>query len=241
MLVRDPVVDRPAQVSNGAARGDLASPIDATSHLVNGAGALNGADALDGAVRGSRDGSDGIPKRVQEMYWLHSGGRTLEEVGRAFGITRQRVSQLFQQASLPIVRRPAKPRKTASEKQQRIARAALENAARAAQGPLSAHTFEALRARTRAPWPSAPVIARAIGEGSWPGALRAVGIESVKDNQRARLERRRELIADLWTEELTCAQIADVLETTPGSVSVEVARMRALGYDLPGRRRRRAS
>jgi DNA-directed RNA polymerase specialized sigma24 family protein len=179
--------------------------------------------------------------RVQEMYSLHSGGQTLEEVGRSFGLTRQRVSQLFQEASLPIVRRAAKPRKGAREGGKRIARGALKDAARAAHGPFSADTFEALRRRTGAPWPSAPVIARAIGEGSWPRALEALGIESVKDNQRARLARRRALIADLWAGELTYTQIADVLETTPGYVSVEVARMRKLGYQLADRRRRRTS
>ena len=229
MLVRAPVVDRPAQGSNGAPRGELARPVNATSRVVN------------GAVRPRSDGSDDIPQRVQEMYALHVEGRTLEEVGRTFGITRQRVSQLFQEANLPIVGRAAKPRKGASAEEKRIARVALEDAAWAAQGPLSANTFEALRRRKKAPWPSARVIARAIGEGSWPGALAAVGIESVKDNQLARLARRRERIADLWAAGLTCAQIADELETTPGYVSVEVARMRGLGYQLADRRRRRTS
>jgi hypothetical protein len=82
---------------------------------------------------------------------------------------------------------------------------------------------------------------RGRSEGSWPRALEALGIESVKDNQRARLARRRALIADLWAGELTYTQIADVLETTPGYVSVEVARMRKLGYQLADRRRRRTS
>ncbi len=179
--------------------------------------------------------------RVQEMYSLHVEGRTLEEVGRHFGITRQRVSQLFQKASLPIVRRAAKPRKGAREGEKRIARVALKDAARAAHGPFSADTFEALRRGTGAPWPSAPVIARAIGEGSWPRALEALGIESVKGNQRARLARRRALIAELWAAELTYAQIAELLNTTPGYVSVELARMRKLGYQLADRRGRRAS
>jgi DNA-binding CsgD family transcriptional regulator len=211
VLGRDPVVDRPAQGSNRAAPAELARA------------------------------GDGIPQRVQEMYSLHSGGRTLEQVGRSFGITRQRVSQLFQEASLPTVRRAAKPRKGARERQKRIARVALKDAARAVHGPFSADTFEALRRRTGAPWPSAPVIARAIGEGSWPGALEAVSIESVKDNRRARLTRRRALIADLWAREHTYTQIADLLNTTPGYVSVEVARMRKLGYELADRRRRRTS
>jgi hypothetical protein len=178
---------------------------------------------------------------VREMYSLHADGRTLEEVGRSFGITRQRVSQLFQAASLPIVPRTAKPPKAASDRQRRIARTALENAAWAVNAPLSAGRFEALRLRTGASWPRAEAIADVIGEGSWSRALAALGIESARDHQRARLARRRKLIAALCTGELTYAQIADVMETTPGCISVEVARMRALGYELPNRRRRRAS
>lgn len=194
-----------------------------------------------GAGRPSGDGSDGIPRRVQEMYWLHVDGRTLQEVGRAYGVTRQRVSQLFQRASLPIVRRAAKPPKPVCEERQRVARAALADAARALDGPLSADRFEGLRARTGAQWPSAPTVAQTIGGGSWPRALAAVGVESVRENQLTRVARRRERIADLWAAGLTYAQIAGVLETTPGYVSVEVSKMRTLGYELPHRRRRRAS
>lgn len=194
------------------------------------------------AVRTSSDGSEGVPRRVQVMYRLHCEGRTLEEVGHAFGITRQRVSQLFKDAGLPVVGRAARPRvKPDGETQRRIARAALEDAASTVEGPLSAETFDALRVRSGASWPSAHAIAGMIGEGSWPRAVEGLGIESVRENQLARVARRRALIVDLWAGELTCKQIADVLETTPGYVSVEVSKMRNLGYDLPHRRTRRAS
>ena len=39
--------------------------------------------------------------RVREMYALYEVGATLEEIGADYGITRERVRQLFNKAGLP--------------------------------------------------------------------------------------------------------------------------------------------
>jgi DNA-directed RNA polymerase sigma subunit (sigma70/sigma32) len=39
--------------------------------------------------------------RVREMHSLYQQGATLEEVGELYGITRERVRQLFKEADLP--------------------------------------------------------------------------------------------------------------------------------------------
>jgi DNA-directed RNA polymerase sigma subunit (sigma70/sigma32) len=39
--------------------------------------------------------------RAREMYSLYQRGSTLEEVGKLYGLTRERVRQLFKEADLP--------------------------------------------------------------------------------------------------------------------------------------------
>jgi len=43
-----------------------------------------------------------IPERTRRMYDIYSAGATLEDVGDAFGLTRERIRQLFQAAGLHI-------------------------------------------------------------------------------------------------------------------------------------------
>jgi IS30 family transposase len=50
---------------------------------------------------------------------------------------------------------------------------------------------------------------------------------------------RRLQIQRLWLDGLPTAEIAVALGSTTGSISVEINRMRGLGWDLPFRRARR--
>jgi hypothetical protein len=59
---------------------------------------------------------------------------------------------------------------------------------------------------------------------------------AVTTSHRARCER----IAALWHDGATIAAIADDIGSTPGSVGVDIHRMRADGWDLPYRRARKA-
>ena len=50
---------------------------------------------MDGANR------DGALERARAMYDLYSRGATLEGVGRRYGLTRERVRQIFRDAGYP--------------------------------------------------------------------------------------------------------------------------------------------
>lgn len=41
------------------------------------------------------------PQRTSKMYDLYANGATLQEVGDRFGLSRQRVQQIFIEANLP--------------------------------------------------------------------------------------------------------------------------------------------
>jgi biotin operon repressor len=190
----------------------------------------------------SADGEAAVPGRVKDMHRLYvEDSLSLEEVGTRFGVSRQRVSQLFQEADLPVRRPARKGPELPLEAQIEAGRAALEAADRAADGPLTEAGYEALRARLGPSWPSANGVARVLGDGSWPRALQAVGVETIREHQLARVALRRERLLSLWPGELTAAEIADLLETTPAYVSHEVSRLRGLGYELADRRGRRAA
>jgi hypothetical protein len=184
----------------------------------------------------------GVPGHVKDMHRLYvEDSLSLAGVRARFGVSRQWVSRLFQKADLPV-RRPARKEPALPlEAQIEAGRAALEAADRAADGPLTEAAYEALRARLDRSWPSANGVARVLGDGSWPCALQAVGVETIREHQRARVALRRERLLSLWPGDLTTAEIADVLETTPAYVSHEVSRLRRLGYELADRRRRRAA
>lgn len=47
---------------------------------------------------------------------------------------------------------------------------------------------------------------------------------------------RRATILQMWNEGASLKEIAQALDSTPGSVSVSISRMRAKGYELPYRR-----
>lgn len=61
--------------------------------------------ASGGALVVPKRRSDTRPERVREMYQDYIEGMTLAEVGRAHGLTRKRVRQLFALEQLPR-RRP---------------------------------------------------------------------------------------------------------------------------------------
>ncbi len=56
-----------------------------------------------------------------------------------------------------------------------------------------------------------------------------------------RREQRRQKIADLYGQGKSYAEMADTLDSTVGSVNAEINRMRASGWDLPRRARRRTT
>lgn len=56
-----------------------------------------------------------------------------------------------------------------------------------------------------------------------------------RDKREGR-ERRRRAIAEMWERGASCRQIAAAMDSTPGSINVEVQRMRADGWDLAFRR-----
>jgi biotin operon repressor len=184
----------------------------------------------------------GVPGRVKDMHRLYvEDFLSLAAVGARFGVSRQRVSQLFQKADLPVRRRGPRGPAPSLEVQIEAAHAALEAADQAADCALTETAYEGLRARLNPSWPSANGGARVLGDGSWPRALRAVGVATLREHQLARVALRREQILTLWPGELTAAEIADVLDTTPAYVSHEVSRLRRLGYELADRRGRRAA
>lgn len=162
---------------------------------------------------------------------------SLAEVGKRFGVSRQRVSQLFKEAGLPVHSR-ARRRVRPHEEKAAAARRALTAAGRAADGPLTADAYEVLRARRGSSWPAAGTVALLLGDGSWLRALQSVGVQTIREYQRTRFSRRREQIVAIWPSDLTCAQIADAVGTTPSYLRLEVCRMRKLGYDVPDRRRK---
>jgi hypothetical protein len=186
-----------------------------------------------------------VPGRVKEMHRLYvEESVSLAEVGIRFGVSRQRVSQLFKKADLPVRRRGAPKGPTPAPPlgaQIEAARAALEAADRAADCALTGAAYEGLRARLDPSWPSPSSVARILGDGSWPRALQAVGVATLHERQLARVALRRERLLSLWSGGLTRAEIADVLDTTPAYVTLEVCKMRRLGYELADRRGRRAA
>jgi DNA-binding CsgD family transcriptional regulator len=174
--------------------------------------------------------------RVTEMYRLYvEDSLSLGQVGERFGLTRQRVSQLFQEAHLPARPRVRRGPRPASPARIEEARLALMAADRAAGCPLTEERYRALRARVDPSWPSPERVARVLGGGSWRRALADAGVPSFHEHQRSRADQRRDRIVALWATDRTVSEIADLLGMSPVSLRVQVSKMRKRGYELPER------
>ncbi len=78
--------------------------------------------------------------------------------------------------------------------------------------------------------------------GGQMGAAKRKGIDGVCQSCRSELAAERaELIIRRWGQGLSLRDIAAELGSTPGSVGVDIARLRGAGRDLPHRRPRRVA
>jgi DNA-binding transcriptional ArsR family regulator len=183
---------------------------------------------------------------AHHAYWQE--GRTLREVAETLGITAEALRQRFRAAGLRT-RNRHEARRTAGTGTRRIerenqARDALQAAyTEADERFLTRTAYDRLRRRMHPDWPTSQTIVKALGGGHWIPALESVGLPTRKAETQAARQARWARIRKLWGEGYTVPEIADEIGKTPGSVGLEISKMRAAGLDLRYRRqdKRRAA
>lgn len=177
--------------------------------------------------------------KLDEIAALYESGETLEEIGEKFGVSRQAISQKLKRIG---VTRSSYPRKevfttkdfpwaqkrveTAIKRGELVRPSRCEECGSVSEVVVHHDDF------------NEPLVVRWFCRScnfKWHRQRQPIPAIKRENSIRAVASERRNLIAKLWGEEKTTAEIATVLECSKNTISRQIFIMRKQGYQVPYR------